>query len=481
MKKDRGMNRKRIRKNSKEKRGILCALMLIGVLALTGCGKKEVSYNEEKDQTEQSDKKQDEEQGNAAAGSLREALGAEDRWTERIESDAGMNVNVAADVIIPDVSDMYTSQVSEYYYTSADKQKVAEYFLDKDSIKVDVDNMLTKENLTADIDDWDKNLKIFTELEKESDFFDGSQIPVVENEKNRLEALLADAPAAADVSEDVGDYSQDYYKGSKDGADYTLKFCADKENNMSSWQLKAKEYKDFNESGYENYETTKSISENNCTMSEDEARDKAEKICEELELPNMQTAYTNVIKWVKSDDDLQSLGKGEREYNGYEIILTRSINGAISDAKEYLNETPYLDTQQKNRPYQIERVIVRLNDKGIIDMEYQGIMNEGETGEAVKLLGFDQIKEALRQEMTKNGDQDITYASLTLEYLRISNEENGEEYSYIPAWRLRMSDDMLDMTMYNIWVNAIDGTVIDYDKQCSVRYFYPEEIIMTAE
>lgn len=122
--------------------------------------------------------------------------------------------------------------------------------------------------------------------------------------------------------------------------------------------------------------------------------------------------------------------------------------------------------------YDNEKILVDLNDTGIIRLNYQGIMTETEKETRIKLLKFDNVKEsmidAVKDYVTTHSAQ--TFGIMKLEYMRIPTDKEGS-YVYIPIWRLgifygiddpSLSFDSVESYMF---INAIDGNRIDLDKE----------------
>lgn len=426
-------------------------LTLALFLILTGCGERETSQKKGSEQ-------EDEEM---AGGSLADALGVENAWKDSINTEKGETVAVNAEVTVPEVSELYTMSMSEYYYTSEDKERVIGKLFDSGSVKVDLEAVPTKENLTTKIEAWEKAI----EKSKEEGMEDKAAAAV--NEKKKLEDLLGAAPKASDVGEDPGDYAQDYYKGTREGKEYTLGFDMDESNNISSWIFQAVDFKEFNTSGAEGFYSKYTSQENKCSMSVEEAGNQAVKICEGLGIENMRAGYTEPLVWLGD------------EINGYCVTLTREISGvAVEAEKYYTSEESYLDTESQKPPFAPESITIALNDNGIVQMIYEGILFQGDMGSSVKLLSFEQIKQAFCEEIAKTGR---TGHFLDLIYLRVKDEAQDGNYKYIPVWKLSEYETEQTGTVALVdntsLINAIDGSPVDIEQQGLIEYADPEWIL----
>lgn len=441
----------------------LYVLILFLLTVLTGCQRKDVVYEDEKI-VDSEDSVTEKENG----GDLINSLGIDDeqKWEEDIQATDAM-IAVEADVVVPEVSDLCTLEVSQYYYTAEDKQRVAEYFLDKDSIRVNKEKVQTKETISEDI----QTCGALLELEANDDYPDEDYMTAVQNEQKRLGNLLGKAPDAADITEDVGDYAQDYYKGTRNEIEYSLDFNIDKDRNISSWVLKAEDgsfnaaWQGFMQFDNEDFPRT-TVTENLCDR--EKAIEQAEKICAELGI-NMRTSEIYDVHWLLAEDLM--------ECNGYQIVLSRQLNDVVIDSNMYaksFNKNVYLDTEITKQAYAKEKISIILNDRGIYSVEYYGILSEGSMSGPVKLLSYDQIKEVFRQELKKlEAKTDaLAFRLLELNYVRISNPERRDTYTYIPAWRLAQYDSptAYQTIQSNIWINAVDGSRIDLEEEGAIAY-----------
>lgn len=453
------------------KKGITGVLIAALFLTLAGCGTKQVSY----EKVQSSGKSDNEINQEATAGtSLVETLGVEERWEEKVSLDGGDTFTINAEVSVPDVTEMNLMEVAEYYYTPEDKKRVAEYFLEEGSIQVDLEQVPTKESIAENIKNWDRVLEEAVIEE---------QIEVAKSEKKKQEDLLIEAPKADEIELSPGEYKQDYFKGSKEGREYKLGFDIDEEAHVSQWLLYAENDEEFNETGAQGWMQSNALSENKCTISEEEAEAKALKICEDLGITNMASIRVMAIEWVDSDEQ-------RKEINGYYIVLGRENKGVAIEAGNYLtvNEMYYRNAEVGGKtPYEPELIDIGINDNGIFWMRYTGILSVEKEGTSVKLLGFDQIKEAFREEITdKNLIWNMNASNLDLIYFRIMDKKQMGKYAYVPAWRLSPFEIGVGglgtsvSVQSCIVINAIDGTPVDMEEEGATIYIEPE-VLLSAE
>lgn len=476
-------------KKSKVCTGLTIMILFLG---LTGCGTKTVSYDDGKSSgskgSEVNREKSDEDEG----GILADVLGVEEEWKEEIVTDAGITVLLQPEVRMPEVSELYSMEVSQYYLTPEDKKRVAEYFMEPGSIQVALECIPTKESIAAEIKKYETfidnaeeededGLLVAVENEKENRFLIADcnadrLLETVKNEKETMEKMLIEAPNADDVENaddadlDPGDYSQDYYTGTREGKEYALVFGIDKEDKQSSWSIST-DPAPFNSLGAEMYTYKDTDEENKCSISKEEAERRAVKICEELGITDMTPVNTMALEW-------QGKEGAKLEINGYSIILARNINGIAVEPECFILDYDdlYRTTGAENKPYEVETVTVNLNDNGIISMSYKGILSVDKINSPVKLLAFEQIKEVFRKEIVQGGVNDVRGDIVELVYMRLKKAQDGK-YTYIPVWRMVPYEIDYRNVMYwdsCIFVNAIDGSLINIKEQELMYYLEPK-------
>ncbi len=441
-------------------------------LMLTGCGTKQVAYEEEKSSGKKNSEISQEE---SAGTTLMETLGVEEEWKEKVSLDDGESFNISAEVSVPDAPKMSLLEVSEYYYTPEDKKRVAEYFLDEGSIQVNVEHVPTKERIAAKVQEWEMTLEKIEEEGIED------KIAVAKSEKKKLESLLNEAPKADEIELSPGDYKEDYYAGLKEGKELVLDFDIREEEHISQWILcaaDAQAYKEFNEAGAEFWNPA-NTSDNKCTMTKEEAELKAEQICEELGITGMAPVRVKTVQW-----------GDQKENNGYYIVLGRENAGVVMEPVTYFtgSEIFYRNTELGGKtPYEQEIIDIGINDNGVFWMRYSGILSVDKEGTEVKLLTFNQIKEAFRIDIISRNDVwSMDANNLDLIYFRFMDEKQQGKYTYVPVWRLtpyEMESGMgVGASEWNcIFINAIDGSPVDIDEVGGTYYMDPEVVLYDYE
>lgn len=481
----------------------LYLILILCTISLTGCGTRDVVYDM-KDSVDSDTAEGQASLSKSSGDTVAQTLGIEeDKWKEEIGSGAN-KINIYAKLEIPEVTDMYTMEVSEYYYTPEEQKRIAQYFMDTDTIKVNKSKVITKEWIQKRLDHFHillRNYEVDEEYNQSNDEEYAELLhdrKVVSNELDRFTELLNAAPNMNDVSETVKDYSENYYLGSKGDVEYTLSFDMDEEYNTSSWKLEAVDGNDF---------TSKKISEtekdwrgawmdgqgdheNLCVLTREQAGEKAEELCGQLGISGMKAAaICNLAIFLErgQEGSIESEYTVPYELNGYHVVLVRDMDGvAVDGVTYYYEDGTFLDRETTEKPYNKEKVVVEFNDKGIISMTCEGQMSVKEKGNAVKLLSYEQVQEIFRKELSSiQMEKEGTFAYLYLMYKRVMNEDMPDEYCYIPVWCLSTRnlhetfgwgvDTSGVFTSVEpsdvLFINAIDGNRIDPEKAGFIDYY----------
>ncbi|MCM1158163.1 MAG: DUF6034 family protein [Bacteroidales bacterium] len=457
----------------------LC-ILIFALAMLTACGKEKAVYEQEADVSGEVEISEEKEESTEQASS-----GDESSWTETVSTDKGRNIKIQAEITRPETADLSVMEVLEYYYTPEDKKKIAETLFDSGSQTVDTEKVLSKERLQKEIGEWDEIINLLSEGGREEDGLSeetaAKERTIAENEKRRLEDGIAEAPELSAIAEDVGDYSQDYYKGTRDGFACYLSFDMDEERNRSSWVFEVKEdMPKLNQAGSEEYIDAALVT-NTSSMTKEEAEQKAVALCEEMGISNMVPVMTGSLKWIGDNPN-------DSAFEGYSITLTRGINGVPADPDNYtgdlytgnLSDYVYLDSEQSIPPYDEESMVIKLTDSGIVYMKYTGILSEGKTESEVKVLSLEQIKDSFREQLKGIDSELQPFTSMDLIYLRIKNEQDENSYSYIPVWRLDCNNSYSGFGVSTRWsalmINAMDGSLINPMEQDLFFYTKPESL-----
>ena len=442
------------------KKQTLFIMVGLWLTVLAGCGQDEVIYGEDAGSREQ-EEVQGEVQENKPSGTLRDLLemGDEKEWEETIEGIGG-TINVKAEIRVPDATNLYTMTATKYYLTGEDKKRIAEYFMDADTIKVNKEMVSTKESIQKSIDEQES---LIQELYA-SDPVDEAAVNYYKQYVEELKTQLVSASYYDDVEEEPGTYNENYYIGNKGRGKYFLMFYTapytDDPASICSWDVYREELLN-SDTGVEDLAADK--------MSEEKAGERAKKMCEDLGISGMEVVS------VESAESLDDSGN-ETGHMEYYVDLVRHINGVPVDSNTYDVPQSYVDSEVSVIPYPQEWVSMTFDDYGLVGMGYGGCVKAGEIGDTVRLLSYNQVLEVFRRELGEREPEETakknTWTLLELSYLRVAYENEPDAFAYIPVWRLgRKYDEMMYSTEKNIWINAIDGSRVYPEKMGAAANF----------
>lgn len=418
---------------------------------LMGCSKdKKVEYVDDEVISTDSDA------SNIVAGTkLKDRLGVtETSWKEKVETADG-TADLKATISVPDVENMYTMLASEKYLTNEDKKRIMEQIVDADSIKQCRDMISTKEDIEL-------ILEGFKESEEDSDY---DKI-----DKQYWEERYEKAISNSDFTEDVGDYSGCAYEGTKGGETYYFSFFSDEERNRSAFVIG----RDMDHCiSYGLYDGEDNI----CGFTEEEAKKRAIEFCEDMGLPKMQVVNCSALMCFDEDYsfDYSNPDRENNEwYDGYQIDLARDIEGvtALSQCIVNFEDIEGAELSYTDLEYSREYVRISFDSKGLVNMRCTGLLTEGELSNPVPLLGIEQIKDIVRQNISATT---AGWHKLELRYLRIKDKEKEDSYCFLPIWRFGADFSGFGMEgeadvhgEWAIYINAIDGSVIDIVKDGAI-------------
>lgn len=455
----------------------LTATLCMGLLP--GCGKeKEIDYHVDGD-TEISQT-----EGDGGKTALSQFAGEtiwEDSWTLEEDEDATIELTVDAQIVIPDVEEMYVVEVTVPEFDAGFKEHVTETLFGGNVVYYNDVEHLPKKELEIIYDDYKRRYEEAT-AEADREYF-AAYMTYYEN----LLETAGDTYMPADAF-DVNEYI-----GEKDGITYELYFSdiyggEDWSLNIQYFSFYATNFEEICPEGYEGYsgymahpymnlDRYTNVGENECMLSVEEAEGMARELLEELGLEYPVLAYAKPLMWGNETLSSENI-YDDWPANGYVLTFEYgmddlSFTGFGSGGQYsvgYSSDTYEMGEQQ---PYSLGAFAeVYVTDKGVIGVFVNNPMETTNISESVELLPLDTIKGIMKDNADKPFETldssyslKETYTHMELIYFRVRDKENTMNYSYIPAWRL--SDQIGDPLMGNwsirnsLIINAIDGTWID--------------------
>lgn len=441
----------------------ICFAILIFLTAfgLTGCGKEEVEYDTSEDVATGTD-----------IASINEV---EDEFEETISlTDTDIKINAKVDV--PENAAYNVYLMDEKLYTEEEIKRIAEEMF---------------EGKVYDICEWPRYM-----WEPTVNYYAEKLVETTENDEEEVrqsyEYYLRQYENAPDDWIELTDYSGNQFGVKQNGRMYELRI-SDNRRDIRFFSLDAiasgKEDGLFDEDITYNYRY-----------------ERGEEIgADEAELQEyMDTAMEYVSRWNGTEDfdikykrvityyDCNRPNKTDSEvFYGYQFILYRYMDGVICDGTVYYPPSTYSDPDtyfnslEGNMDY-LEKITIDISPyMEVMSFSYNGALEpKGIHASNVNIISYENAKQIILEELKENPREDTSiitrydddgsltfngivdkYEYMTLEYIRIKNENGESTYTIVPAWCLREYDykwvkDMSGDMMAGVLVNALDGSII---------------------
>lgn len=507
------------------RRKLAAALIAVTILGMTGCQKNpDSSIVKNKDFDNMIDSAQDTESGTS---NVAEMAGNYDTYKTTLKDDTlGVTVDVDAKVDIPDADKMSVIRVQQKEIEQELLDKVIDTLLATDKLyDGSALGKKTKKSIEQEIQMWKDQLAAAEQDMDPEDFESYKQ--EVQKSINDLESEYETAPADVTLTEHPSDgrlhtvqeYLQqdpdnDYYLGQEqmnengtfyyglnDGADGTyvslyVQNNADygnclryrrsktgymkvdsvavgsrmKDETLGLW--KASEEPSEEDILIADIGDLKEIEDETADLSMEDARQQADNLLKKLDLSDYAYSDGDLYCEVTDTTNWEEEVGYRKEYI---FQYFRSVNGVLTDnyGSSKLTDEWQGDTYQKQE-WPPERVVVYVNDDGIIGLDYMAPLKTTETVvDRAGMKTFDEVKDIFEQMIVVTQAMDgvkvdIKVDRIVLRYMRISEENSFDTGLLVPVWdfmgtRSEDYDGTKRDTGYNslLTINAIDGSVID--------------------
>lgn len=442
-------------------------------------------------------------------GILAEELGVEGMWQAEwaIPRDSGgsKRITVNAAVEIPDTDAMYVSRVTQRYFQTEEKKKIAEDLFDEGSI-ISIGNggYATREELAEAV-------------KAQEEWIRDSEGTADENDYARLEK---DRKLYENFKElEKGDYSVNLYKGTVNGLPYTLSFgtectttMVDETDNTQEVVMFISEINLYAEQGAAFYERDNPIvyglndsvadfGQNKAQKTASQAKEEALRYCEAWGIQDMDVMECHELNWAECLEKEDEDGDNKQEYlpiekNGYILYLCRKINGGfVSESPVGVGQGSYVGMDEswgegfdEHNIVEVgqssyfepdwvsgdEEMIMYITDAGIIGLEYLSPLQVEEVmSKCTELLSFDNVKTVMEEQIFKRfknyGGGAVCLDHMRLTYMCVGQKdaEGKLQYYLLPVWQLYRMDVPWssaywekDYSTDDMVINAIDGTLI---------------------
>lgn len=395
-------------------------------------------------------------------------------------ADEGNSIYVEADVVVPDTVGYKVISAREKFFTPDDRKEVLNA-LSGNVYKYDENNL--PKSKVAELIQYDEK-----QIEKYSSYKgDEEWLSIYQSSLEKHQKMYETAPESLVKADTYEEYK--YYVEYED-LEYLFGFYGSYgsetlyHDNMymglrgSNIIMELDDIYDLFENPDEYREKYTEISidvtssnynvDNKCSISLQDAQSKASEFVRKFDFGNFKVSSSYPLRITGMVDP--STYDIESWYDGYVFIFNRNIDGVNVDGN-YYNSCDYAQTQIMEGNgyafcpgYGFEDIIVCVNDKGIVYMQYRGPLEMGETvADEVVLMDYESIKNIMLEKLPVNTSPYVTYTHMELCYFPIKGENQGDVV-IIPVWRLTdgIPDGNERETIYHYMViNAMDGTEVN--------------------
>lgn len=442
-----------MRKHTRILAAAMTIVEAIVIISLTGCSGKKVDYGNESESKETKNM--------SALADIK----ADSDWKENFTIQTGngeKTVYINANIVVPDFDNMSVVEVENVKIDADYKKRFLDLYFGGNEYYYHDPDHYTVDELNEVIEDWQK-----TQDDTHSEWLEQQ----LAEYRDKLETAKTTYTVAKDLE------NCEVFAGYKGDVFCEVEFEAHKVH-AYAWYQSGTDYGPPSLRN-EDYDTITQ------TFQDDDLKDKAD------ETSNEGSKYAASAK-KEAGNFLSKLGmqdlveRGECEcgwigFNnseegndyqtatwGYIYSYATGIDGITFkdglDRDTYLSvyETNDSDTDDVTLP---DSTLLTVTDDGIIDVQLEYPVNVTQIYKDVELISLKNIEQIIKAEITENPDKYDTTSSfnkLQLGYLKIRSDSEPGKYSYVPAWALsRMVDYSSERNA--IFVNAIDGTIIDLE------------------
>lgn len=442
-----------MRKHTRILAAAMTIVEAIVIISLTGCSGKKVDYGNESESKETKNM--------SALADIK----ADSDWKENFTIQTGngeKTVYINANIVVPDFDNMSVVEVENVKIDADYKKRFLDLYFGGNEYYYHDPDHYTVDELNEVIEDWQK-----TQDDTHSEWLEQQ----LAEYRDKLETAKTTYTVAKDLEK------CEVFAGYKGDVFCEVEFEAHKVH-AYAWYQSGTDYGPPSLRN-EDYDTITQ------TFQDDDLKDKADETSNEgsKSAASAKKEAGNFLSKLGMQDLVE---RGECEcgwigFNnseegndyqtatwGYIYSYATGIDGITFkdglDRDTYLSvyETNDSDTDDVTLP---DSTLLTVTDDGIIDVQLEYPVNVTQIYKDVELISLKNIEQIIKAEITENPDKYDTTSSfnkLQLGYLKIRSDSEPGKYSYVPAWALsRMVDYSSERNA--IFVNAIDGTIIDLE------------------
>lgn len=469
------------------KAAFIWMILGLGMNLFTGCGGKTVDYDVG------SETENAQEERNGGKKGLKQFAGVP-AWKKELTVALGkketiVTFQINADISVPKAEQMSVLEVKEPEFDAAYKEKIAERIFGSEEIYYNDIPHLPKAELEERYAYWEEHPSAFYNTEEWEETLAACE-----------EAMESEGEEGKNAYMPVDGFTGNEYLGMRDGVSYELNFV-ERTNERDPYQPvrhRTKEIslvpKDIRQICPQELRQEEAvyckpgafqISDNQCSLSEEEAKEKAQDFVDTLDLDYPVCVYARPLIWswgynliTQRVIDMQNY-HDEDVVNGYVFYYDLGIEDV--SFVDFGAEESYLSLYNKKKDteetrYSMEaRMEVYVTDDGVIQMKAYNPLEITGMSRDVELLSLNTVLDILEEQLTERAGrfrfnisrsgEKVRMNGMDLIYFRVRDEKNPGAYSYVPAWRLASVErDELEHTVECIepvLINAIDGSEID--------------------
>lgn len=438
------------------------AVMLVGMLMVSGCGRKEVDYNLDQNQGDTGDN------AGTADGALADRLGIPKSYSGDIRVGNSGLVCIAIedyDIEVPSTDSMRIEYLEANTMDAEYKQKIAQtVFGRSDGIyQYDYEQIIrSKHDIEQEMEikqwciDYMKNAG-------ETEFLDEYEEDLVK--------LQQDYENAPEEHETPGDWSASKYIGDMGDIQFMLEFSPYNEALYFvyhiSYNMAPILYRPYRGAMQAFYSSGDDIEaeegENQCSWNREEALEMARDFLNDCGIKDVAVEWERNLKWQYfasgSSEDITN------EIDGYSFRFVRSIDGNAV----YHEDTYEVDTLTQGAEF-YEIYDVWIDDNGVLDAYcYDMFRPTGQTEENVSLLSWKEILEiadiTIPEYYTehKTNYDTVTFNDVKLTYFLVNGKDENS-YQYIPVWVFEEENEN-GAPIQLIMMDAVTGEQIDINER----------------
>lgn len=464
-----------------------CVGLVLGCVlnSLMGCSGKTVDYDVDGVTENAQEERNDGKKG------LKQFADAP-AWQKELTTEIGkkgttVTFQIEADISVPKAEQMYVLEVEEPEFDAAYKEKIAERVFGSEEIYYNDILHLPKEALEERYAYLEENSSAFRSMDDWEEALAACE-----------EAMENAAEEAKDTYTIVDEFTGNEYLGMRDGIQYELNFV-ERTNERDYYQIvrrRTKEIslvpKNIRQVCPQEFRQSEDlyckpgsfqISDNQCSVSEEEAKKKAQDFVDTLDLDYSVCVYARPLLWCEGYDAITQkvleIQAQDQVVNGYVFYYDLGIEDVsfvdLGAEESYLSLYNMKKDTEETRYSMEARMEVYVTDAGVIQMKACNPLEITCMSRDVELLSLDTVLDIVEEQLTERAGrfrfnvsrsgEIIRMTGMDLIYFRVRDEKNPGAYSYVPAWRLasveRDDTEHTVKCLETALINAIDGSEID--------------------